>query len=320
MAAVEERGVRRAAAALVIGSEVPARDFEFHVHSVFASAMNLAVAGRCGLLTLVGADADDDPQGIRLASVEDFFAWAVPVGTSGRRDGARLVFDGPTGGEIFAIDLSTAAVAARRDLTYVDPHDKAVLRAWAVCATGLDELQAAAATDLRLAALCDEGFTASTPLGKHLAQAAGELAGGLCRRNLNEADRAASRLVGLGTGLTPTGDDFLCGILAALRCTNREDDRERKFAAEWGQALSARIEATTAISATFLECAIAGLFAGAVSALVDALAGGEDTTTRKALDRLCARGHSSGMDTATGLLFGMWLRNVGEVRRHAPQL
>jgi hypothetical protein len=281
--------------------------------------MNLAVAGRRGLVALVGAEADDDPQGIRLASAEDFLAWAVPPGTRGRRDGARLVFDGPTGGGIFAIDLSTAAVADRRTLTYVDPRDKAVLKAWAVCATRLDELQAAAATDLRLALLCG-GSMAPTALGRHLAQAVGELAGGLGRRNLDEADHAASCLVGMGTGLTPTGDDFLCGILAALRCTSREGDRERMFAAEWGRALSARLEATTAISATFLECAIAGAFAGAVTALVDALASGEETATRKALDRLCTRGHSSGMDTATGLLFGLWLRNAGEVRRHAPQL
>jgi hypothetical protein len=305
--------------ALVIGPEVPAGDFEFRVHSAFASAMNLAVADRRGLVTLVGADADDHPQGIRLASAESVLVWTAPVGTRGRREGARLVFDDPAGGELFAIDLATAVVACPRALPYVDPRDEAVLRAWAVCAAGLDGFQTAAATDLRLATLCG-GPPASTLLGERLAQAAGALGDGLGRRNLNEADRAASRLVGLGTGLTPTGDDFLCGILAALRCTSREDDQERRFAAGWGAVLGARLEATTAVGATFLACAIAGSFAGAVSALVDALADGREAAARRALERLCAQGHSSGMDTATGLLFGLWLRNDGEVRRHAPRL
>lgn len=311
-----ERAVRDGRAALVVGARVPAGNFEFHVHSAFASAMNLAVTGRRGLVTLVGADADDDPQGIRLATPGDFLAWGAPAGTRGRRDGARLVFEGPNGVEHLAVDLSSAVAGCRQALPCIDPHDEAVFEAWSECATRLDDLQTAAQTDLRLASLCGRS-PAPTILGTHLALAAGELAGGVRRRNPELAERAAARLIGLGTGLTPAGDDFLCGILAALWCASRENDPDRRFVMGWGRALSARLEATTAISATFLECAIAGSFAGAVSTLAEALAGARVTAARAALDRLCTRGHSSGMDTATGLLFGLWLRN-GEVRRHAP--
>ena len=207
--------------------------------------------------------------------------------------------------------------APRRALPYIDPRDEAVLGAWNVCAVHLDERQAAAGTDLRLAALRGE-CPAPTPLGRRLAAAAGELGDAIRRRNLAEADGAASRLLGLGTGLTPAGDDFLCGLVAACRCVEPPGGPDRRFTAAWGQALSTRLEATTAISATFLECAINGCFAGAVTTLIEAMADGSATAAREALDHLCARGHSSGMDTATGLLFGLWLRTDGETRRHAP--
>jgi hypothetical protein len=128
-------------------------------------------------------------------------------------------------------------------------------------------------------------------------------------------------LLGLGAGLTPAGDDFLCGLLAALWCTSVEGGPDRAFVHAWGAALSRRLDATTAISASFLECAIAGCFPGSVTALAAAFAGdpatGAGKGPRAALDRLCALGHSSGMDTATGFLFGLWLRTDEESRRHA---
>jgi hypothetical protein len=131
-------------------------------------------------------------------------------------------------------------------------------------------------------------------------------------------------MVGLGTGLTPAGDDLLCGLLAALWCASGEGSQERSFAVEWGETLSARLEATTAVSATCLECAIAGCFPGTVIALAGAFAGSHadhaHESARAALDDLCARGHSSGMDTATGFLFGLRLRSDEEMRRYAPQL
>lgn len=309
--------------ALAAGSEVPAGDFTFSVHSVFGTAMNLAVAGRRGLVTLVGADADDYPQGIRLATRERFDAWPAPVGTRGHREGVTLVFDGPDGEEFFAIDLSAAVTAQRQAPPRLDPGDEALREARAVCAARLDGLQEAKGTDLRLATLCGR-FSPPTSLGRHLVEAAHELAGGVRDGNADAAGRAAFRLMGLGAGLTPTGDDFLCGLLAALWCASGEGSPERQFVVEWGAALSARLDSTNAISATFLECAIAGCFPGAVSALAAAVAashaGHGHEGARVALDGLCARGHSSGMDTATGFLFGLWLRTDEEMRRYAPPL
>lgn len=309
--------------ALAVGPEVPVGEFDFRVHSRFGSAMNLAVTGRRGLVTLVGADADDLPQGIRIATRERFDAWPVSAGTHGHRGGGALVFADRAGEEILVVDLSIAVKATRREPPPIDPAAEAWRETWAVCARHLDALQEEKQTDLRLAALCG-GFSPPTRLGGWLAREARELAGGVRAGNVDRAGCAATRLVGLGAGLTPAGDDFLCGFLAALWCASGEGSQERSFVVEWGGMLAARLEATTAVSATCLECAIAGCFSGAVIALAGAFAG-RDTDhahegARAALDRLCARGHSSGTDTATGFLFGLRLRADEEMRRYAPQL
>jgi hypothetical protein len=293
--------------ALTMGSEVPTGDFRFRVHSVFTASLNLAVAGERGLVTLGGAGTAERPRGIRLATCERFDSWPVAAGMDGRREGAQLVFDGYDGGIVLAIDLSGAEGARRRRLPHVDVRSGSARAAWTTCARRLDELQVEHDVDLRLVALCDRE-PASTMLGRRLAAAAVALGDGVRDRDVAAADDAAADLVGLGSGLTPSGDDFLCGFLAALRCASRAGDGERRFALAWGRRLTERLGATTTVGATYLEGAIAGAFAGEIQALVTALARGDDEAPA-ALETLCGLGHSSGMDTATGLLYGLWLRS-----------
>lgn len=311
---------RVARVAASVGSEVPAEDFDFRVHSAFPKAMNLAVAGRRGLVTVTDADADDHPQAIRLASRERFDDWPVRVGAHGRREGGALVFDAP-GDRDVRVDLSAAIAAPRRSPTRIVPRESACRDAWWASAARLAELQAEKDAELRLSALCGS-HAPSSAMGARLATAARALGDAVGARDVTAADGAAAALVGLGNGLTPAGDDFLCGLLAALWCTSAEGGEDRRFVRSFGEALSLRLDATNAISASFLECAIAGCFSGAVSAVAAAFEGepadesGGDP--RAALERLCASGHSSGMDTATGFLFGLWLRNDDETRRYAP--
>jgi hypothetical protein len=281
------------------------------VHSVFDSAMNLAVAGRRGLLTLVGSGSDRLPQGIRLATRERFENWPTPVGTRGRREGDTLVFDGPSGEEGVVVDLPAGPTDVRRAPPRIETGTVASREAWAVCAFHLDGLQSEKDADLRLAALCGTSAPPTT-LGERLAVAAREVGDAVLAGDAALAGGAAARVLGLGTGLTPSGDDFLCGLLAALWCASGEGSVDRRFVLEWGAALAGRLDSTSAISATFLECAIAGCFTEALFVLADAFAGGHaghaQEDARRALDGLCAVGHSSGVDTATGFLFGLWLR------------
>ena len=119
------------------------------------------------------------------------------------------------------------------------------------------------------------------------------------------ADRVTT-LVGAGPGLTPSGDDVLCGILLGLRLHPRGSVSrvERLWA-----ALEARLTTTTSLSAALLVEAAQGYAVAPVVRLVQALggptadtAGGPDTTpVADAVHSVLAIGHSSGADLLGGL-------------------
>lgn len=105
-------------------------------------------------------------------------------------------------------------------------------------------------------------------------------------------------LIGLGEGLTPSGDDVLCGVLLALRHLGRPAYADRLWEVLAGE-LTGR---TTALSATLLAAAAAG---DAVPEAVDVLAGlAGHRPLEPAVDRLLGVGATSGSDLAHGLLVG----------------
>ncbi len=113
-------------------------------------------------------------------------------------------------------------------------------------------------------------------------------------RALPEPD-AARRLVGLGAGLTPSGDDVLVGYLAALRA--RADGAALHRAL--GEAVKARLDRTNAIAATYLRAAIDGRVGSVLQSAARA----------RVIDRhvrpMLAFGHESGACTMIGLLLGL---------------
>lgn len=130
--------------------------------------------------------------------------------------------------------------------------------------------------------------------------AAGDLAG---------AVEAAERIVGLGPGLTPSGDDILAGLLLALRHVGGAvrgggDGSTARWLADWlGAAVTADAGTrTTAPAATLLHCAAAGGAGAEVAAVLRGVAGYEAPSG--AVRRLLAVGHTSGADLAWGVLAG----------------
>lgn len=130
-------------------------------------------------------------------------------------------------------------------------------------------------------------------------------------REPDSAADAACALIGLGPGLTPSGDDVVAGFLVGLHhlAVPREATRA-------GQALSAArahvrdriggrvlLEApvrTTTLSAALLGHATRGQTAAEVTAVLNALSGRRPLSP--VLMRLMAVGHSSGYDMACGIL------------------
>ncbi|WP_433231472.1 oxamate carbamoyltransferase subunit AllH family protein [Actinomadura formosensis] len=139
------------------------------------------------------------------------------------------------------------------------------------------------------------------PAALAAACAAGDLAG---------AVEAAERIVGLGPGLTPSGDDILCGLLVSLRLVGdavRHGGAAVRLADWLGAAVTTDAGTrTTALAATLLHCAAAGGAGAEVAAVLRRVAGCEPPggAGRGAVRRLLSVGHTSGTDLAHGVLAG----------------
>ncbi|WP_049575001.1 DUF2877 domain-containing protein [Nonomuraea sp. SBT364] len=117
---------------------------------------------------------------------------------------------------------------------------------------------------------------------------------------------AAERLVGLGPGLTPSGDDVLAGLLVTLRHLGAATGTDRAVRLAGWLAAAVTYDArtrTTPISATLLHCAARGQAGPEVVAVLRALAGRQPL--EPALLRLHALGHTSGADLAQGIAIGL---------------
>lgn len=111
--------------------------------------------------------------------------------------------------------------------------------------------------------------------------------------------QAVSRLVGLGPGLTPSGDDVLGGAMLALGLSGRRDLLARLY----GTVQSA-IHDTNRISAAYLEAAAKGCGSSVLHDAMNAI-WTDSPELGQALSGLGRMGHSSGWDALLGAAFIM---------------
>lgn len=116
----------------------------------------------------------------------------------------------------------------------------------------------------------------------------------LFRTRLLQGDVGAiNGLVGLGVGLTPSGDDYVVGLLSV-----RRDECMKSI-------VSKLLTKTTDVSRMYLEEALVGNFAGSIRDLVEGLYSGDETSIGLAADRVLGHGSTSGQDILTGMLDGI---------------
>jgi hypothetical protein len=286
---------RRAA---TLGSDVPHGEFPVRVHSVFRAALNLSPPDG-DLLTLLSAEVDDLPRGVRLVSAEDFSSLGLAAGDSGVFAVDEIVLERPIDCGRFRVDCA----AARRLAAQPAPPLRGDGERWRAGVALLEALQERAAIDLRIAPLL-AGARPSGAMGERLTQAALDLGRGVRAWRLDAMRGAASRLVGLGQGLTPAGDDFLCGFFAAGHCRRAAGLARSRLLTSFAEAVRGLLGQTTDISASFLRDALAGRISRPLAALAEACSGAPGSDLRGAILRLAAIGHSSGLDAATGFFYG----------------
>ncbi len=110
--------------------------------------------------------------------------------------------------------------------------------------------------------------------------------------------RAAAQLAGWGPGLTPSGDDFLAGVMLGLWL-----ERGADAAAGCAQIYAAAAPRTTRLSRTFLRAARDGLADERWHVLLRALTLDDAAGLKRAARDVLAFGASSGLDMLAGFQF-----------------
>jgi Protein of unknown function (DUF2877) len=303
------------------------------VHSVFRAAVNLEFEGE--LVTLAGPAVGGLPNGIVLDADLDFSALGLVAGRLARLEPDTLCVDGRR----LVVDLRTARpwsprLARGALLALGLDHDQG---AGPLPASGVDRNQVVGALAAALARVPVHGGFA--PLLRLLAHgvdwpidglprtcamaypAIRRLRAGAVAGELDLAVDGARGLIGLGEGLTPSGDDLLVGFSAGLRAVGSALDP--RLAQACAQLASGR---TTRIAEAFLVHAARGEYSARLHRLVQALsaephsvpAGGAAAAELPRAPRaawgglslsddfseVLGWGASSGADTLLGLLLG----------------
>ncbi|MGC4098173.1 MAG: DUF2877 domain-containing protein [Nitrospira sp.] len=305
--------------ALSIGALVPTHHFNGTVHSVFHQACNLRLDSHA-LLTLLLSNQANLPNGIRIdAASQPSFLNLIRVGQPVACRGGILRI-GEAG---FSIDLRTAR-SWRIDLkgVSIDLSQPSQARAWAVA---WSELNRSARKSGLSRTIIDLYSCSRQPLGDSAAlecfmPSSGHAVPALLQATRNvQADTAKTSLrplIGLGPGLTPSGDDFLVGYLAGLWSTTDNSPLRDTILAALDRELSETARTTTDISCTYLRSAAQGHVSEPMAKLARRLKHANDiASVRTAAQVALQVGHTSGTDGVLGLLLGClpWQRHASHL-------
>ena len=136
-------------------------------------------------------------------------------------------------------------------------------------------------------------------IAQHLSRLAKELYGG-------EEPLTSRQLIGLGPGLTPSGDDVLAGLITSLHATCRAHGRLPSYNLQALTRIATEGKGkTTLISYEMLRHAARGHMTEAAESVIAGVLQGEDCRTALAL--MAQYGATSGLDQLIGILLGIQL-------------
>lgn len=282
----------QAAARLVYPQEV----LIGRVHSCYARIINVQTpAGR--LLTLQGEGRLQAPLALALATDIEALGAHLPVG-------ALVVQDIPAAaGYPAALRLHCTAAHVWDGSLQASPHVTPPVLAHlaTTLATWLDRY----APTRGLAPLLSALERDATGLSATCAAAHTVLAPLLSVRHTFLATTLLTlvkSLIGLGAGLTPSGDDCLVGLLAVLHLTGSLPALcSPPVRAQFCQYVRL---GTSQLSGEFVRCALEGHFAEPVVRLIQALCPPDTGVWQTHAAALAAVGHSSGVDAMVGIALG----------------
>lgn len=129
----------------------------------------------------------------------------------------------------------------------------------------------------------------------------------LTEGKLEASLRAADNLFGLGGGLTPSGDDFLTGLILALNRWEHVLAAGMDLETLNRELTSLAYKKTTRLSANLVECACQGQADERLLLALDGILAGNYAPAQCAL-ALAGWGNTSGVDALAGMALGVSLR------------
>ena len=292
--------------ALSASITTPTRHFSGVIHSIFHHACNVSLEDDV-LLTLVSSEKGHPAQGIRLRTSPGFtFLNQLRVGQPVACRGGILRISGSD----LSIDLRTACLW-HIDLKglRIDLHQPDMAQAWAVAWLGLLKHRSGIGISAMIAGnpapRQPPGISPIQTLVERAVRTVPVLIEATRNLQMDATIAAVSPLIGLGPGLTPSGDDFIVGYLAGLWSTAGSDSSRLRFMSSLGSRLSQAAAGTNAISRTYMKSAVNGNVSEPIATLAQRIgqAKGMDgvrDATRTALQV----GNTSGTDGVLGLLLG----------------
>lgn len=128
----------------------------------------------------------------------------------------------------------------------------------------------------------------------------------LMHKDADYLSSAIDSIIGLGLGLTPSGDDFITGMLYSFSFFARKSRRAAQYFTMLSKAVKVKTCRTSEISREYLLCACEGLYYEIVTEVLESLTE-DDRDIEGSVLRLLSVGASSGADILCGILFSMYI-------------
>lgn len=254
-------------------------DSRLKVHSIFEHAVNL-INDNDWIITLLPEDYSAGPQAVILAQ-EDFAKFkSLGLGAADTLDFNEL------------ISIKNSQTIYRRSGYKPVPED----------------IIKAEGNNIYFESLLSQKGNKNGLLGKeniysrYAAPILSEFATLFLQKRFDEAGEKLLGLIGLGPGLTPSGDDFVLGVFAAIYSFRMSEDIISGLKDIMVRKAKNK---TNIISYNMLRQGAMGGFIEWVEDMADAVIYGDPQQIEAAFSEMLKIGSSSGSDISAGILFGM---------------
>jgi hypothetical protein len=280
--------------AATYGSRVKNAIFTGQIHSVFANACNIQL-NKGGIVTLLVHTKEDQPGGIRLLTPNEFYFldW-IKSGEHVSCQQGCLQIKEPN----FLVDMRHATLWQENLPNILAVSQVHVSRQWQTAAN-------------LFAAFTDQYNNGGKQINKknlglnfqpNLYSQAMKLTQAIREQDWPKIDTAFRSLIGFGPGLTPWGDDFICGFLSGYECL-AENLKQKRNLNRLRSILLKNIGKTGDISQAMLSDAATGQHNKSVVETCQALfASHRADNLTSSIHQLLGIGDTSGAANCFGIL------------------